>query len=245
MDEPLSNLDAKLRVQMRAEIARLQRATRRDDGLRHARSGRGDDARRPGRGDARRRAPAGRRPRRSSSRRPANVFVAGFIGSPAMNLVHASIDDGLARFGGHALALPDDVDLGGRRTVVVGISRRTSVARTRSRPARSTVGDRRGDGVARGRDAGAVLGLRAARRRRGVARRHARRLGSGAAADTHERRPRGRADDVHRVHRARRERRARNARSASSSMRDPCTSSTLTPARLSRRAAAPLACRSR
>ena len=33
MDEPLSNLDAKLRVQMRAEITRLQRAARRDDDL--------------------------------------------------------------------------------------------------------------------------------------------------------------------------------------------------------------------
>ena len=45
MDEPLSNLDAQLRVQMRADIASLQGAPRRHDRLRHPRSGRGDDAR--------------------------------------------------------------------------------------------------------------------------------------------------------------------------------------------------------
>ena len=44
MDEPLSNLDAKLRVEMRAEIARIQRDLERDDDLRHARPDRGDDA---------------------------------------------------------------------------------------------------------------------------------------------------------------------------------------------------------
>ena len=60
MDEPLSNLDAKLRVQMRTEVARLQTDLGHDDRLRHPRPDRGDDARRPGRGDARRRAPAGR-----------------------------------------------------------------------------------------------------------------------------------------------------------------------------------------
>ena len=52
-DEPLSNLDAKLRVQMRAEIKRLQRAARHHLALRHARPGRGDDAGRPDHRDAR------------------------------------------------------------------------------------------------------------------------------------------------------------------------------------------------
>ena len=42
MDEPLSNLDAKLRVQMRTEIARIQQRLAHHD-LRHARPGRGDD----------------------------------------------------------------------------------------------------------------------------------------------------------------------------------------------------------
>ena len=60
MDEPLSNLDAKLRVQMRAEIAAAPARARRDDDLRHPRPGRGDDDGRPDRGDARRRAAAGR-----------------------------------------------------------------------------------------------------------------------------------------------------------------------------------------
>ena len=59
MDEPLSNLDAKLRVQMRAEIASLQRRPRRDDALRHARPGRGDDDGRPRRRHAQGRAAAG------------------------------------------------------------------------------------------------------------------------------------------------------------------------------------------
>ena len=59
MDEPLSNLDAKLRVQMRTEVSRLQKSLGDDDRLRHPRPDRGDDARRPGRGDARRRAAAG------------------------------------------------------------------------------------------------------------------------------------------------------------------------------------------
>ena len=52
MDEPLSNLDAKLRVQMRAEVARIQRKLEHDDRLRHPRSDRGDDAGRPRGGDA-------------------------------------------------------------------------------------------------------------------------------------------------------------------------------------------------
>jgi len=36
MDEPLSNLDAKLRVQMRTEVSRLQKRLRDDDRLRHS-----------------------------------------------------------------------------------------------------------------------------------------------------------------------------------------------------------------
>ena len=62
MDEPLSNLDAKLRVQMRTEVSRIQSRLGHDHGLRHPRPDRGDDARRPGSGDAKRRAAAGRGP---------------------------------------------------------------------------------------------------------------------------------------------------------------------------------------
>ena len=63
MDEPLSNLDAKLRVQMRGEIARLQRPAGHHHRLRHPRPDRGDDAGRPRGGDARRRGAADRHAR--------------------------------------------------------------------------------------------------------------------------------------------------------------------------------------
>ena len=54
-----------------------------------------------------------------------------------MNLVQAAVDDGLARFGGHALALSGGVDLGGRRNVVLGI-RPTDFRRSHEpRPERS------------------------------------------------------------------------------------------------------------
>ena len=61
MDEPLSNLDAKLRVGMRASLSAAPRAARGDDDLRHARSDGGDDARSAGRRDARRADRPGRR----------------------------------------------------------------------------------------------------------------------------------------------------------------------------------------
>ena len=60
MDEPLSNLDAKLRVQMRAEIARIQQALKVTTRLRHTRPGRGDDDGQPSRRHARRHAATGR-----------------------------------------------------------------------------------------------------------------------------------------------------------------------------------------
>ena len=53
-DEPLSNLDAKLRVEMRAEIKLLHQRTQHHHRLRHARPGRSDDAGRPHRRDERR-----------------------------------------------------------------------------------------------------------------------------------------------------------------------------------------------
>jgi multiple sugar transport system ATP-binding protein len=98
MDEPLSNLDAKLRVQMRAEIAKLQRSLgvttiyvthdqteamtlgSRVAVLRH---GVLQQVASP----------------QELYRRPANLFVAGFIGSPAMNLVEATLERGAAGTG--------------------------------------------------------------------------------------------------------------------------------------------------
>jgi ABC-type uncharacterized transport system YnjBCD ATPase subunit len=51
LDEPLSNLDAKLRLQMREELLALHRRLGITTDLRHPRSGRGDDDQRPDRGD--------------------------------------------------------------------------------------------------------------------------------------------------------------------------------------------------
>ncbi len=109
MDEPLSNLDAKLRVQMRAEIAKLQRSLgvttiyvthdqteamtlgSRVAVLRH---GVLQQVAAP----------------QELYSRPANLFVAGFIGSPAMNLIEASLEraDGGTEvvFGPHRLPVP-------------------------------------------------------------------------------------------------------------------------------------------
>jgi hypothetical protein len=70
MDEPLSNLDAKLRVATRSQIARAAAPARRHDRLRDPRPGRGDDDGRPRRGDEGRRAAAGATRRaRSTTRR--------------------------------------------------------------------------------------------------------------------------------------------------------------------------------
>ncbi|MDT3399429.1 sn-glycerol-3-phosphate ABC transporter ATP-binding protein UgpC [Streptomyces sp. B1866] len=124
MDEPLSNLDAKLRVQTRTQIAGLQRrlgittvyvthdqveamtmgdrvAVLKDGLLQQIDS-----------------------PRRMYDR-PANLFVAGFIGSPAMNLVEVPIADGGVKFGNTVVpvsreALTAAADRGDR-TVTVGV----------------------------------------------------------------------------------------------------------------------------
>jgi multiple sugar transport system ATP-binding protein len=119
MDEPLSNLDAKLRVSMRAELARLHErlgvttvyvthdqveamtlgqrvAVLRDGVLQQV-----DTAQR-------------------LFREPANLFVAAFIGSPSMNLVEADVADARLHFGGFELPLPDGLRLPQRR-VIVGI----------------------------------------------------------------------------------------------------------------------------
>jgi multiple sugar transport system ATP-binding protein len=102
MDEPLSNLDAKLRVSMRGQLgalhARLATTTiyvTHDQieamtlGQRVAvmREGRIQQVDTP----------------QALYARPANLFVAAFIGSPAMNLVEAEIGDGELRFGGYAI----------------------------------------------------------------------------------------------------------------------------------------------
>jgi multiple sugar transport system ATP-binding protein len=114
MDEPLSNLDAKLRVQMRAEIARIQRDLRvttiyvthdqseamtLGDRVCVMRGGLLQQVDRP----------------QVLYNRPTNLFVAGFIGSPAMNLVEAELvehgADQAVRFGPHELLVPGKPEL--------------------------------------------------------------------------------------------------------------------------------------
>ena len=110
MDEPLSNLDAKLRVEMRAEIARIQRdlgvttvyvthdqteAMTMGDRVAVMRGGLLQQIEAP----------------QVLYERPQNLFVAEFIGSPAMNLVRADLarvnGDLRLRFGDHDLRVTD------------------------------------------------------------------------------------------------------------------------------------------
>ena len=99
MDEPLSNLDAKLRVDMRAQLARLHAELKvttvyvtHDQveamtlGQRVAvmRDGQIQQVDRP----------------QQLYKRPANLFVAAFIGSPPMNLVEGEVSDGAVEFAG-------------------------------------------------------------------------------------------------------------------------------------------------
>jgi multiple sugar transport system ATP-binding protein len=111
MDEPLSNLDAKLRVQMRSEIARIQRELGTTtiyvthDQVEALTMGTRVAVMRKGKLQQ-------VAPPRAIYERPANLFVATFIGSPAMNLVQGTIvedNGGLGcRIGGQALALPSE-----------------------------------------------------------------------------------------------------------------------------------------
>ena len=115
MDEPLSNLDAKLRVQMRAEIARLQREFETTTVyVTH------DQVEAMTMGDRVAVLNAGRveqcdTPRRLYDR-PANLFVAAFIGSPAMNLfaatVERSADRCVVRMDGVEIPIPADLGFG-------------------------------------------------------------------------------------------------------------------------------------
>ena len=110
MDEPLSNLDAKLRVQMRAEIAGIQRrlgvatiyvthdqveAMTMGDRVAVLRAGVLQQCDRP----------------QTLYDYPQNLFVAAFIGSPAMNLFEATITEGAEAVvvGSHRLDLGDAV----------------------------------------------------------------------------------------------------------------------------------------
>jgi multiple sugar transport system ATP-binding protein len=120
MDEPLSNLDAKLRVAMRGELARLherlatttvyvthdqieamtlgQRVTVMRNGLLQQIG-----------------------PPQELYRDPANLFVAAFIGSPSMNLVEATVDGDAVEFAGVRLPLAPDRRPARPGKVILGI----------------------------------------------------------------------------------------------------------------------------
>ena len=107
MDEPLSNLDAKLRVQTRTQIAALQRrlgvttvyvthdqveAMTMGDRVALLKDGLLQQVDTP----------------RNLYDRPANTFVAGFIGSPAMNIVDVTLTEAGARIRDHTVPIPRD-----------------------------------------------------------------------------------------------------------------------------------------
>jgi multiple sugar transport system ATP-binding protein len=110
MDEPLSNLDAKLRVQMRAEISKLQRnlgvTTIYVTHDQVEAMTMGDRVAVMRRGELQQVAPP-----QELYDRPRNLFVGGFIGSPAMNLLEATLeraDGGLAAVLGNQRVRLDD-----------------------------------------------------------------------------------------------------------------------------------------
>jgi multiple sugar transport system ATP-binding protein len=122
MDEPLSNLDAKLRVHMRAELARLRdtlhtttiyvthdqvEAMTLGDRVAVMKDGVVQQLDTP----------------QTLYRSPANLFVAAFIGSPAMNLIEARVQGGELRFGDHSLPIPAGTDLRSfeGRSLVLGL----------------------------------------------------------------------------------------------------------------------------
>lgn len=112
MDEPLSNLDAKLRVQMRAEILKIQQSLNVTTiYVTHDQTEAmtlGERVAVVYQGDLQQVGTP-----RELYRRPANRFVAAFIGSPAMNLIKARLVQSpegsrhVVEFGSHRLALPE------------------------------------------------------------------------------------------------------------------------------------------
>ena len=148
MDEPLSNLDAKLRTSMRAEITKLHKdvggtfvyvthdqveAMTMGTMIALMRKGVVQQFGRP----------------RDIYTNPANTYVARFIGTPPMNLVKATIEGGQLRVGEATFPIPAHLAplvVGGRQEVLVGVrpedltiapQESTGGARRRSRPRRA------------------------------------------------------------------------------------------------------------
>jgi multiple sugar transport system ATP-binding protein len=121
MDEPLSNLDALLRVQMRSEIATLQRRLGvttvyvTHDQVEAMTMGTRVAVLRDGRLQQ-------CAPPRELYEEPANAFVAGFIGSPSMNLLTLAVDgDRSVELGGRHFDLPPYAAGTGTGKVVLGV----------------------------------------------------------------------------------------------------------------------------
>jgi len=122
MDEPLSNLDAKLRVQMRTEVSRLQqRLGTTTVYVTH------DQVEAMTLGDrvAVMRAGVVQQvgPPQELYERPVNLFVAGFIGSPSMNFVPAKVDGNTIVLPMTEAPLPEQLrsKLDGRNELIAGI----------------------------------------------------------------------------------------------------------------------------
>jgi multiple sugar transport system ATP-binding protein len=139
MDEPLSNLDAKLRVQTRVQIAELQR--RLETTTVYVTHDQGEAMTL---GDRVAVLKDGTLQQYAAPRElydnPVNAFVAGFIGLPQMNLIRLPIDDAAVHLGGQTIKLPDR------------LARAASEERAReiilgSRPEHITVSDGSGDGI--------------------------------------------------------------------------------------------------
>ncbi len=94
MDEPLSNLDAKLRTQTRAELVELQRRLGTTVRLRHPRPGRGHDHGQAGWRCMNEGVLQQVGPPAEVYDRPANLFVARFIGNPPMNTMPGTVEGG-------------------------------------------------------------------------------------------------------------------------------------------------------
>ncbi len=144
MDEPLSNLDAKLRVQMRTTVSRIQNqlgttmvyvthdqteALTLGDRVAVMRAGVIQQVGTP----------------EELYQQPRNLFVAGFIGSPSMNFLPATLDDGQLRTPLGDIALPaeirDKVERSGTgRTVIMGL-------RPEHFKDAALVGDQKSDGL--------------------------------------------------------------------------------------------------
>jgi multiple sugar transport system ATP-binding protein len=121
-DEPLSNLDAKLRVQMRTEIKELhQRLKTTTIYVTH------DQVEAMTMADKIVVMQAGRIEQMGAPLelfdRPANLFVAGFIGSPAMNLLKGKVAGGgrSVDIGGTLLPMPEGSELPDGREIVYGV----------------------------------------------------------------------------------------------------------------------------